>query len=640
MSDSTTTQSTGPDFAGMQPTGRRIAGGTADLVELDDGADEGLRHTALVFHERYREHDALRTGIEIARGFMEFPMVSGLVELSHWLPEQGTFIYPTGTAWTATEVLRTLRDSGGVTVPSRSILEAAYLSAMILQEASETGPQQGVFAHGSMTPSRVLFKADGQVQIIGYGLPAVDLMMYLEDADNVPNEDTFRYAPPERMAGLAEDGDSDIYTLCLVLWELLSGEPVYDGTIDEMREMAKRGDADKRVTRSAPKQRKVPDGLADLFVRALNPDPDARPTPLEFVQGIEKLMTENPDGVTLEQVMDKVREGSKRGRSLAAPPKGAEAVGGRGRPVGPTSVPKGQLLAAGAGIMSMSIGVVARGPGGPPGAPGAAPPGDVVAPEAGSRWGKPARGGGAKDDGDARDKLRARLRKGDGKDAAPAEAPTGSGSVEDARERLRNRLKGKEDVKAAAPAAEAAAAPIATDDARARLRGRLKPGSAVAPAAEAPAEVVVPTDAAPADAAPTPPADPREALRERLKARSSGGAAEAPASEAKAPEAPAAPAVEAPAPPEVAPAPAAPVDPRAALREKLRQRAGEQPTGTPSAPVPAAPPAAVETAPAAASEAAPAAASVEAPAAAPAPAAEDPREALRRKLRERAQTKE
>ena len=138
------------------PTSRKLLGPGADLVELE--ADNGLRHTAIVFNAEYRAHRAINEALDVIRGFLEAPLVSGLVELVEHDRAQGAFVYPTGQSWSVAEVIRSLADmgeSGGL----RAGLELMYAAGQIMGEASEIGGMSGIYSHGGLTPWRILVKA-------------------------------------------------------------------------------------------------------------------------------------------------------------------------------------------------------------------------------------------------------------------------------------------------------------------------------------------------------------------------------------------------------------------------------------------------------------------------------------------------
>ena len=66
-------------IAGFSTTGRRLTGPASDLVEVT--ADNGLRHTAVVFHEEYRGHRAINEALQVVVGFLESPLVTGHCDL-------------------------------------------------------------------------------------------------------------------------------------------------------------------------------------------------------------------------------------------------------------------------------------------------------------------------------------------------------------------------------------------------------------------------------------------------------------------------------------------------------------------------------------------------------------------------------
>ena len=97
-------------IGGLRPTGRRLRGPASDLVELD--SDNGLKHTAIVFHPEHRGHAGINDALVVVRGFLESPWVTGLVELVGHDAEQGAFVYPTGQVWSVAEAIRLLADAG------------------------------------------------------------------------------------------------------------------------------------------------------------------------------------------------------------------------------------------------------------------------------------------------------------------------------------------------------------------------------------------------------------------------------------------------------------------------------------------------------------------------------------------------
>lgn len=290
------------------PTGRQLVGPGSDLWELD--SDDALRHTAIVFHPQYRGHRAINEALDVVRGFLEVPLVAGLVELVHHDRPAGAFIYPTGQSWSAAEVIRTLADrgeSGGV----RAGLELMFTAGSILNEGAEIGAGSGVYSHGGLTPWRIMLKRDGQTLIVGYALPQVEILQFAEDPSSVPREDSFRYCPPERTEFAEEDWSSDLFGLALIAFELMTGKPVYDGLVDDIRQQAARGEGSRRLFKF---REQIPDGVRQLLTTMLRPSRgDRHATGDAFLDEVRRLLgSSEARGPTLAELMEKVASQGKR----------------------------------------------------------------------------------------------------------------------------------------------------------------------------------------------------------------------------------------------------------------------------------------------------------------------------------------
>jgi len=258
------------EIGGFKPTGRVFHGPAADLVELVD--EDDLRHTAIVFRSEYSDHPAINSALEVVLGFVESPMVTGLVEMVHYDFAISAFVYPTGQAYSVGEVIRTHADMGKV-AGVRAGLEFMFAAGEILVEGAEAGELQGIYSHGGLTPWRTLIKPDGQAQVIGYALPQVEILQFHEDPKLIPSEDSFRYCPPERIEALGEDLSSDLFGLALIAFELMTGKPMYDGLVNDIRAQAGRAEASRRLYRFKDK---LPQAVQDVLKGALRREPEDR----------------------------------------------------------------------------------------------------------------------------------------------------------------------------------------------------------------------------------------------------------------------------------------------------------------------------------------------------------------------------
>ncbi|MFT4625532.1 MAG: hypothetical protein ACI8PZ_004200 [Myxococcota bacterium] len=301
------------EFGEYRPTGRELRDPVARLVELQ--TESGLHHTAIVFDEAYREHEALNLNVTLVESFLEYPMVIGLVELSKRFPEQGAFIYPTGRVWTLGDALRTYRDRYKP-IGIRAALEVCVLAAQILGEAGETGHMQGCFSHGNLSPWRIALKTDGQLQIFGYGLGHVDWLMHASDAKRPISAESLRYAPPERLEGQPEDTSADVHSLAVIAHEIMTGKPLYDThDIAKLKHMITMSEGTSMLTGG---ETDLPPKLAKTLARALIYDPDTRVEAEEFADEMRGLLDAPfATGPTLAEVMKEVTDASRDVRPKA-----------------------------------------------------------------------------------------------------------------------------------------------------------------------------------------------------------------------------------------------------------------------------------------------------------------------------------
>jgi len=298
-------------IAGMAPTGRRVPGPAGALVELQ--ADNGRKHLALVFKPAIAAHPWLHAELQGKLGYMERPEVSGVARLAAHDPERGALVYSTGTAWTIAEVVRACAEEGDVGGVKAGV-ELCYLVSQLVVEAAERGASGDCPTHGNINPWTVLLQADGQPQLIGFGLGQVELAAWQEDHRLKLSADSLRYAPPERLANGPEDISSDLFALTLVALELIMGKPVYDGLAEDIRQQASRGEGIRRLYTWRDQ---LPPPVRDAFSRALQPDQDTRyQDPVEFVYAVHDLLGSiEIEGPNLIELMARVRATEKRGKA-------------------------------------------------------------------------------------------------------------------------------------------------------------------------------------------------------------------------------------------------------------------------------------------------------------------------------------
>jgi serine/threonine-protein kinase len=80
--------------------------------------------------------------------------------------------------------------------------------------------------HRDNKPANVILGSDGRATIIDFGLA------WLSSAPGITTNGAFfgtpAYMSPEQIQGLALDGRSDLYSLAVLLYEMLAGRPPFD----------------------------------------------------------------------------------------------------------------------------------------------------------------------------------------------------------------------------------------------------------------------------------------------------------------------------------------------------------------------------------------------------------------------------
>ena len=130
--------------------------------------------------------------------------------------------------------------------------------------------------HRDVSPQNVLLAHTGHIKLIDFGIAKADARLHESTLGRIVGK--LRYASPEQVRGHAVDARADIYGLGIVLWELLTGRPLFRAGLDVL--------APEGRPEVQPPSRYVPDippALDAIVLRALAENPDDRPaTALAF----------------------------------------------------------------------------------------------------------------------------------------------------------------------------------------------------------------------------------------------------------------------------------------------------------------------------------------------------------------------
>ncbi|HEY0787044.1 MAG TPA: serine/threonine-protein kinase, partial [Thermoanaerobaculia bacterium] len=150
-------------------------------------------------------------------------------------------------------------------IAPRSAVEIAIAIAEALTAAHEAG-----VIHGDIKPENVMVRRDGHVKVLDFG---VARLVRSSEKSTAPFEGTIHYVAPEILLGAKPGERSDIFSFGVLLYELLGGEPPFDGATTEETRTAILNKEPKRLRRL---NRQVPASLEAVVERALTKDPGAR----------------------------------------------------------------------------------------------------------------------------------------------------------------------------------------------------------------------------------------------------------------------------------------------------------------------------------------------------------------------------
>lgn len=146
--------------------------------------------------------------------------------------------------------------------------EALHFAVQI-SKALEHAHEKGI-VHRDIKPQNIMILKDGTIKVADFGIAA------LESAQEKKSDQTVgsvHYIAPEQARGEQPDPRSDIYSLGVVMYEMLTGKMPYDGDTAEQVAM-------KHITghRVPPQELNpdIPEELAAITLKAMNSDINAR----------------------------------------------------------------------------------------------------------------------------------------------------------------------------------------------------------------------------------------------------------------------------------------------------------------------------------------------------------------------------
>lgn len=195
------------------------------------------------------------------------------------------------------------------TLTWQSALHIAEQVALALTCAHDNG-----IVHRDVKPANILLDRQGRVRLTDFGIAraqhAGTSMPVLADFLGTP-----QYMSPEQCAGAPTTAQSDLFSLGVMLYELLSGRRPFEGRTSAALIRSITTDEPLRLSQCVPG---LPDDVCRLVAHLLQKDPDQRPAGAAAVAArIQRLQAENGGTSALPEALNAFIRESMQPRTLA-----------------------------------------------------------------------------------------------------------------------------------------------------------------------------------------------------------------------------------------------------------------------------------------------------------------------------------
>ncbi len=205
-------------LAGRYEVVRRVGvGGMADVYLADD-TKMGRQVALKILHPQYAGDDSFveRFRREALAARLQHPNIVQIYDSG----QQGDFNFIVMEYVEGRSLKDYLSDEGPLEVAEASRIAREVLTA--LAYAHRTG-----LVHRDIKPGNILLSEDGKVQVTDFGIARAEAGSTMTQTGTILG--TAYYLSPEQAQGLPLDGRSDIYSLGVVHYEMLTGRRPFEG---------------------------------------------------------------------------------------------------------------------------------------------------------------------------------------------------------------------------------------------------------------------------------------------------------------------------------------------------------------------------------------------------------------------------
>ena len=179
-------------------------------------------------------------------------------------------------------------------------------------EALEHAHQEGII-HRDIKPANLMVDAKGHLWVTDFGLARLKSDSSLTVSGDLLG--TLRYMSPEQASGkrVVIDGRTDIYSLGVTLYELLTLEPAFEGP-DRQELLRRIADEEPRPPRKLDAA--IPRDLETILLRAIAKEPDGRyQTAQELADDLRRFLDEKPIKAKRPTFVERAAKWARRHRT-------------------------------------------------------------------------------------------------------------------------------------------------------------------------------------------------------------------------------------------------------------------------------------------------------------------------------------